>query len=267
MPPPAEEPSVMHKHFNLTPDGKWRVEVAARSDVGCVRTNNEDAFGMKGWSDGAPGCLVSLADGMGGAAAGEVASDLAVRTLERVYFEKGRKLHPRESLREALDTANQAILERSSSDQRLGGMGTTCTTLAFAGLDIYVGHVGDSRAYRVDERGITTLTQDHTLAAELEHMVGPGAVAPEGSTNVLTRCLGTKPTVEAEISTEPLRAEKGQTYVLCSDGLSNLVDTEEIRTVAGRHSPEEACQILVDLARERGGPDNITVQVARVHRS
>jgi protein phosphatase len=170
-------------------------------------------------------------------------------------------------LQEALSEANRVILERSSTDQQLGGMGTTCTTLVFSGRDVYVGHVGDSRAYRVDEHGITALTQDHTLAAELEHMVGPGAVAPEGATNVLTRCLGTKASVDAEISEEPLRVEKGQTFVLCSDGLSNLVSTDEIRTVAGRHSPEEACQLLVDLARERGGPDNITVQVARVLRS
>jgi protein phosphatase len=143
-------------------------------------------------------------------------------------------------------------------------MGTTCTALAFHAGEVIVGHVGDSKAFLIRAGEIVPLTQDHTLAAELENMVGPGALAPEGASNVLTRCLGTKPDVEIEISPDPVKIEAGQVFVVCSDGLSNMVSPAEIRDLASRHDPEEACRRMVALARERGGPDNITVQVARV---
>jgi protein phosphatase len=128
-----------------------------------------------------------------------------------------------------------------------------------------VAHVGDSRAYLVVDDAIHLLTRDHTLAAELAHMGGGSDAPPEGAKNVLTRCLGNQPEVQVEMS-NPIRLPEGCAFVLCSDGLSNMVETDEIREVVSTRDPSAACERLVAMARERGGPDNITVQVARLVR-
>jgi protein phosphatase len=264
LPDRSQEAKSMRRQFSVEKDGRWRLDVAAKTDLGCLRSNNEDSLGLFGWKDGSNGCIVAIADGMGGAAAGEVASDLAIKTLETAFFANSSPSSVHEALQHALLEANQAIHNRAAGDHRLGGMGTTCTALAFRSGEMVVGHVGDSKAFLIRAGEIVPLTVDHTLAAELEHMVGPGAVAPEGASNVLTRCLGTKPDVEIELSPDPLKLEVGQIFVVCSDGLSNMVSAAEIRDLSSRHDPEEACRRMVALARERGGPDNITVQVARV---
>jgi putative nucleotidyltransferase with HDIG domain len=260
--PTIEMPPVrLQETFDLGSDGRWRLVVAGRSDLGCVRNNNEDSFGA--FPGESTGGLLVLADGMGGAAAGEVASRMAVDMVRKVYFEALATQDPQIALIGAIQSANHAIFQRSVSEHRFGGMGTTCTALAAFERGLFYGHVGDSRAYLIAGGEITLLTQDHTVVAEMERAVGSGQAAPE-MRHVLTRCLGSDEKLEVDSSPEAISLEDGDTLVICSDGLSSLVESEEILAIAGGGSPEVACQKLVQLARDRGGPDNISVQVARV---
>jgi protein phosphatase len=242
--------------------GGWLM-VASLSDVGCVRENNEDALGVFPGEDPARGTLMLVADGMGGAAAGEVASRLAVDTVADVYFATGNGT-PGRALQVALLAANDAIHEKAGGDRDLAGMGTTCTAVAVIGRDLWWAHVGDSRAYLLDGSGLRQLTRDHSLAAEFERQGGGGA--PPRARNVLTRCLGVVPEVQVDGEAKPVRLEDGAGLLLCSDGLTNLVDDGEIQQVLSMHHPDGACRSLVQLARERGAPDNVSVAVAKITR-
>jgi protein phosphatase len=264
-PAPIEMPAVhLLEAFDLgADDGQWQLVIAGRSDLGCVRTGNEDSFGAFPLAEGGGGLLV-LADGMGGAAAGEVASRMAVDTVRDVYFEALETQDPQIALVGALQSANHAIYTRAQSDHRFGGMGTTCTALAVFGRGVFFGHVGDSRAYLIAGGEITLITQDHTVVAELARAAGGEAEASPEMRHVLTRCLGSDEQLEVDSSEEPIALEPGDTLVICSDGLSNLVEAEEILAAVTTGGPDAACQKLIQLAKDRGGPDNITVQVARV---
>jgi len=240
--------------------------VAALTDVGCKRERNEDAFGLfrneLGTKTAHPsrGCLLVVADGMGGAAAGEVASTLAVEMLRESYFGNDEPVPRGEALQESMRLTNELIHWRSTAETELRGMGTTCTAAAIAGSELHVGHVGDSRAYLFRHDTVETLTQDHTVAAQLQMA---GAPASARTQCMLTRCLGAQTAVEVDL-TRPVRLEPGDLILLCSDGLWGQVDLHELRDVVQSETPELACTTLVERARERGGPDNITVVVARV---
>ena len=263
--PPA--PLTQEKEFSLDWMGGGRLLLAGRSDPGCERSNNEDAFGIFDSNDVSRGCLAVVADGMGGAAAGEVASQLALETVRDVYFGESNGRDTRESLIASLETANEVVHAKSGSNSDLSGMGTTCTALAIVGSDLYLGHVGDSRAYLVRGSSIEQLSEDHTLAAELAEMGRGLLTAPENAHHVLTRNIGTYPQVEVAAREAALTLRTGDSIVLCSDGLSNLVQDEEILQIVLGHVPTDSCQALVDLARDRGGPDNITVVVGRLEGS
>ena len=147
-------------------------------------------------------------------------------------------------------------------------MGTTCTAAAIVGLELTLGHVGDSRAYLVRRGAIEQLTQDHTLAEEMARVAGArGAAVPAVSSHVLTRCIGSQPDVQVDLTLKPIQLEDGMRLVLCSDGLSNVVEEEDIVDLVSTHEPTAACEALVALARARGGPDNITVLVGSVKRA
>ncbi len=246
-----------------------RLEVAGLSDLGCTRENNEDSFGAfpaaEANAEGRPGGLLVIADGMGGAAAGEVASGMAVETVSRVYLQSLPACGPQAALEAAMRSANGAIFFRARGDQRLAGMGTTCTAVAVAGNELHLAHAGDSRAYLIRGGQIQLLTEDHTLTAEIQRSMsgGSGAVAADMS-HVLTRCLGNEAELEIDRLETPLMLKAGDTLVLCSDGLSNMVAPEEIQRLGAAAEPEAACRKLVALARERGGQDNITVLAARM---
>ena len=263
--PPA--PVTLEKEIALDWMGGGRLVLAGRSDPGCERSNNEDAFGIFDSEDVSRGCLAVVADGMGGAAAGEVASQLALETVRAVYFGQPNGRGTRDALVASLETANEVVHARAQSDSDMSGMGTTCTAIAIVGSDLYLGHVGDSRAYLVRGSSIEQLSDDHTLAAELAEMGRGLLTAPQNANHVLTRNIGTYPQVEVDSRDAALNLRPGDTFVLCSDGLSNLVEDEEVLQTVRGQAPAEARRALVDLARERGGPDNITVIIGRLEGS
>lgn len=243
------------------------VRVGTASDVGLKRTQNEDHFGV--WPpDGAPadarGKLLVVADGMGGAMAGEVASQLAVECVLEHYRDGQNGLL--DDLRGAVEAANRVIHEHSRAHAELRGMGTTCTAVAVRGVDAYFAHVGDSRAYLVRNGAIRQLTQDHSLVAQLvEHRhITPEQAKVDPRRNVVTRSVGVSPEVDVDSwqLDEPL--ERGDTLLICSDGLHGLVEDAEIARLASHADPNRACADLVELANARGGSDNITVVIGRL---
>ncbi len=236
------------------------------SDPGCKRERNEDAAGFFAGPDGSGAYLMVVADGVGGTLAGEVASQLAVEMIGQRFFAAGVPERPAHALKDAITAANEAIRAAAAREPRHAGMATTCTAAYLCGQDLVLGHIGDCRAYLIEQGQIRRLTHDHSAAAEMQRR---GEYVPpdrQDLANTLTRWLGTEPVVEIDVH-QPIVFAAGATLVLCSDGLVKVVDEAEIVRVVSLHLPGGACRKLVDLARERGGPDNITVHVARYCRS
>ena len=231
--------------------------IATLSDRGRRRIRNEDAFV-------ADSPLFAVADGMGGAQAGELASRLAATALA----EWDRGASGETGVAELVQTANERVYERARVDPAAAGMGTTVTVALFdpGSEAITVGHVGDSRAYRIRGAALEQLTADHSLVAEL---VRSGRLTPEEAAehphrSVITRVLGTEPNVD--VDTFSVEAESGDLYLLCSDGLTGMVDDGEILALAdaaGR-APDAVARTLVDAANRAGGEDNITVVVFEI---
>ena len=237
-----------------------RFRAAARTDVGCVREGNEDAVSVVVVPDG--GLVATLCDGMGGHAAGEVASDLAVRTI----VEHAAQLDTAEALVSAVDAANRRIRRAVSRDRALQGMGTTCVVLRLHGQSALCAHVGDSRAYLVRDAGIYRLTEDHSHVRDL---VRDGTLADQDARhhpdkNVILRALGPAEHVEATTFSAPLTLRAGDRFLLSSDGLHDLADDEELLPALAIEDPEAACAALIMLARDRGAPDNVTVCIVDV---
>ena len=237
------------------------LDVVGRSDVGRVRNNNEDSMILRDYSAEARGCLLLVADGMGGAAAGEVASRLAVEVIESVYSSSRSGNACGMALERAIKAANGAVYACSHADSAVGGMGTTCAAAIVAGGELYVSHVGDSRVYVMRSGALEQITQDHSLAAEL---VATGNSASQGSHHLLTRSLGAQDDVEVDTIEDPIHLEAGSVILLCTDGLTNMIEDHELQEILSSEPPAEAAETLIELARERGGPDNITVVVARL---
>jgi serine/threonine protein phosphatase PrpC len=247
-----------------------RLEVAALSHIGLVRQRNEDALGYLEPTDAevrtAKGSVFLVADGMGGHRGGEIASQLAVETILSSYF-ASRETDPAKAIDRAFKEANRVIMEKSTSDVSLHGMGTTCTALVFRRSEAFVAHVGDSRAYRYRAGTLEQLTEDHSLVGE---MVRSGILSDDDARfhprrNVITRSIGTHEDLLVDVSAEPLGLANGDVFVLCSDGLTSLVSETDFKSALGSNGPAQACAALVDLANENGGKDNITVQIVKVH--
>jgi len=249
--------------------------IAARghTDVGRKRDHNEDAFLV----DEDLG-LYLVADGMGGHAGGGTASRIAVQTI-RARLQVARETDPelftrpgeleesplREILREAVESACQSIYQAAQSDPALAGMGTTVTAAVLAGSNTYIAHVGDSRCYLARKGHIYQVSEDHSLVNE---QLKAGAITPEEARNsrfknIITRSVG----FEADVTVDMmgLEIEPGDRLVVCCDGLSNLVDDEEILEIITKAPLEAAPERLIDLANDRGGDDNITVIVIHVN--
>lgn len=223
------------------------MEVTFRTHVGCVRTLNEDSVLVQGR-------LYVVADGMGGHKAGEVASDLAIRTLSAVC----QKRADQGVLEKAVMQANGAIALRAQSSEECKGMGTTLTALWFGMRRAFLAHVGDSRAYRLRSGVFTQLTEDHSVVAEL--MRKGILTAEEAKThpyrNVITRALGTAATVEVDML--ELDRRKGDIYLICSDGLTGMVEEVKILTCLQTMELEQAADELLKCALDAGGTDNIS---------
>lgn len=244
-----------------------KVEFAGLTDIGLRRENNQDAFALapatsEDWKQ--YGHLFLVADGMGAHAVGELASKLAADIIPLSYS-KHSDLSPVDALRRAFQEANAAIQQRGQQDPDFEGTGTTATALVVHSEGVVIGHVGDSRIYRIRNRTIEQLSFDHSLSWELTRQghLKPGQRHEFIPSNVITRSLGPEPTLEVDLE-GPYEVEPGDVYVLCSDGLSGPLRDEEIGVIAGHLPPDEATQLLIDLANVRGGPDNITAVVVRL---
>ena len=247
------------------------VEWAYLSDPGNGRENNEDYAGAAVPEDTDAVPLFVVADGMGGHAAGEVASRLAVETVLATWQSApSGAVHQR--LRSAVRAANVAVFDAGQDAERRG-MGSTLTALVLAGREALIAHAGDSRAYLVREGQASQLTADHSRVGEMLRMrlITAEQAARHPARSMLTRSLGTDPMLQIDLTRQP--AEVGDTYVLCSDGLWDLVARGEIATIAAGgpggedpafRPPSEAAAALVELALKRDAPDNVTAAVIRL---
>ena len=240
-------------------------EYFAQTDPGLVRDNNEDAVVVDEDNQ-----LLVLADGMGGYNAGEVASAMAtsfIKTeLGRWLAEGGHEASGRELKRAmeiCIDNANRSIFNAANANATYAGMGTTMVMGLFIGSRVMVGHVGDSRCYRLRGETLQQITRDHSL---LQEQIDAGLLTPEQAQfathkNLVTRALGVEDTVLLEVN--EYRVEDGDTYLFCSDGLSDMVPDERLAAILqGEGSLEERGQALVDAANDQGGRDNISVILA-----
>lgn len=242
-----------------------RIEVAAASDRGQVRPENEDDVRFEPPESPAArlrGILSVVADGMGGHAAGEVASGIAVETVLRAYYDAGAP--PAAALRAAVEAANSAIWQQARRQPDQQGMGCTLTAAVVSGGELTIGHVGDSRAYLVRGERAVQLTADHTWVAERvrDGDLSPAEARSHPRRHVLTRALGFEPTVQIDLLSRAV--SPGDTVVLCTDGLHDVVSDGEIGYWTNRFAPEAAARSLVRLANQRGAPDNVTVAVVRL---
>ena len=245
------------------------IAVASLTDVGRQRSNNEDShLYWEPTSDqefGRKGRLAIVADGMGGYEGGQDASRLAVETIRQVY-EGDFDGEPQHALVVGLETAHRNIQQYAEENPELLGMGTTCTALSIVGRQLCFAHVGDSRLYLLRGQKLKRLTRDHSYVGRL---VENGVVRAEDAEShpqrhILTAALGSGQNVLPDVPDNPVFLEEGDTLILCTDGLWSLVSDKEIAQTVQGVPPAEACRAFVDMALERGGPDNITVLVLRI---
>ena len=231
------------------------------TDPGSVRSQNQDAFQMEQLDRSTVLCVVC--DGMGGAKSGNVASNLAVdvftQEVKRTWKADMDPNRVDQMLRNAVKLANFTVYDQSRQFMEFAGMGTTLVAVLIQGKNATVVNVGDSRAYCIDRTGIHQLTTDHSL---VQMMVSRGELTKEQARNypgknLITRAIGTEAVTMCDIFHK--RVEKGDFILLCTDGLSNLMDEQEILfEVAHGQDREQCCQRLLDIAKKRGAPDNVT---------
>ena len=240
--------------------------LSAQTDIGCQRGNNEDAFGYWEPEDdeqfSRKGRLAIVADGMGGYEGGQEASRLAVESVISSYRDF-RGEDPQQGLIEALHSAHRRIRQQAATHLEFAGMGTTCTATALIEKSLYFAHVGDTRLYLIRGGQISQLTRDHSYVGRL---VESGVLSREEAEhhpqrNILTAAMGTGIDLMLDSPGRPAQLQAGDLLVLCTDGLWGQVRDAEILRVVENNDPEEAVRELIRLARERGGPDNITVQI------
>src|SRR5580698_2517258 len=252
--------------------GPLRIEVAGETNVGMKRTHNEDNFSIMEESG-----LYIVADGMGGHASGEIASKMAVDAMREFFaattndpertwpYKMDRsKGYEENRLITGIKLANLRIYESAQRDPRQRGMGTTIVTMFAVEDGVYIAHVGDSRIYRMRDAKIEQLTEDHSLLNDYIKMkrLTPEEIANFPHKNVIVRALGMKDTVKVDTRFEQPRA--GDMYILCSDGLSGPVNDDEILQTCGTNDDlKSAAAKLIERANANGGPDNITVVLAR----
>ncbi len=258
MPPEEDGDGSISVHAVLS-----KLSWALCSHSGAVRPENEDFAGT--YVPALPeerGPLFVVADGMGGHAAGEVASRIAVETVLEVWT-NGSTAPPKQALRAAARAANAEVFTASLEYGRRG-MGTTLTALALSGREAFVAHVGDSRAYLVRDKQCSQLTSDHSRVAEMlrTRLISPEQAKNHPARSMLTRSLGSEPAVQVDLARTDVLP--GDTFVLCSDGLWDLVSRRDIAEVTTTPTANEAAEMLVKTALKRGAPDNVTVILVHI---
>jgi len=247
---------------------EWMVESSQLSDVGQKRPHNEDYVGS--YEPGqmaeleAHGRLYVLADGVGGAAAGEVASEYTVNTIMYTYYQQAAGGDPQARLRRAIEEANAEVFAQNLRRSNQSEMATTVVAAVIQGDRLTVANVGDSRAYVIRGDTIEQITEDHSLMAE---MISGGIITDEEAEthpyrNVILRSVGAYENVQVDVFSRQLAP--GDVLILCSDGLTRLVKNHELVSTVHAYAPAEAARQLVALANERGGDDNITVSITRI---
>lgn len=240
-----------------------RIEAGLTTDAGCVRANNEDSIRVVRPTTpddlARRGVLAIVCDGMGGHEGGEIASRLAVETIVQRFEEDTND--PATLLQRAVQTANCAIYDAAQRTARLKGMGTTCTALIVRNGFAYAAHVGDSRLYLIRAGDIFLMTEDHSAVMEMvrEGTLTLGEARHHPDKNVISRALGGHKDVQVSLWPQPFTIQADDAFLLCSDGLYDVVDDSDLLAVADGVHPQVACDRLVGLARARGGPDNISV--------
>lgn len=238
-------------------------QAVGQTDVGLRRDRNEDSFGLFPPPDPDHPALYIVADGMGGHAGGEIASALAVDQIATA-FANSAETNLQQRIAQAVRAANEAILEDSFTTAERRGMGTTIVCAVVQGARLIRAHVGDSRLYRIRDDEISRLTEDHSWVEEQLRagLISADEARTSARRNLITRALGISIEVQVDLSEHAIVA--GDRYLLCTDGLSNQVDDDEIRSIVTSLPPQQACEKLIELANERGGPDNITALVVRI---
>ena len=243
--------------------GIFEVQMSGACDTGIARDHNEDAIAIQE-DDGRGYHLAIVCDGMGGHSAGEVASAMAVQAISQFIEERFHHQEPFELLREAFALASRQIDDQAAYNPTAHGMGCTCVTVLGVRDRIWVAHAGDSRVYRVRNGEAEQLTVDHTMVQEL---VEQGLLTAEQAAihpyrGRISRCLGHgKSKSDADVGEFVM--EKGDNLLLCSDGLSDVVPTEEIVALVGQRDVRDASRRLIEAANKGGGPDNISAIVVR----
>ncbi len=250
-----------------------RLNSAGRTHVGMKRAHNEDSLRLFREEN-----LFIVADGMGGHASGEVASQMSVETLAEFFrataeddevtwpykMDKGRKYEENRVIT-GVKLSNRKIFESAGRDSKLKGMGTTIVVVLFVNGGVYVGHVGDSRVYRFRSGKLTQLTEDHSLLNDYIKMknLTPEEIEAFPHKNVIVRALGMKETVQVDVSYEV--PEVGDIYMLCSDGLSGMVHDDQLARLLSEDETDldKKCERLIETANENGGTDNITTILIR----
>jgi PPM family protein phosphatase len=245
------------------------VELASMSDIGCQRENNEDQYAYWEPADdeefARKGRLAIVADGMGGHEGGQEASRIAVEAIQEVLAEAADG-DLQSLLLSGFQIAHERILEYAVGHPELHGMGTTATAIVLLGDQLYYAHVGDSRLYLVRGTNISRVTHDHSYVGRL---VQNGVISAEEAEthpqrHILTAALGAGGEISPETPQHPLALQNGDVLILCTDGLWGLLGENEIQGIVSSCEPPEACRALIKLTKDRGGPDNITVQVLRI---
>ncbi|HLK14548.1 MAG TPA: Stp1/IreP family PP2C-type Ser/Thr phosphatase [Fimbriimonadaceae bacterium] len=244
-----------------------RATVACKTDLGRVRENNEDKFEFYVSEDDAllatRGAIYLVCDGMGGAAAGQIASELTAKTFIDVYLHHPSE-NPQVAMAAAVSAANRFVLDVSRTVPNRQGMGTTLSGLILIQDKAYIVQVGDSRVYRLREGELEQLTEDHSWVEEALKlgMISATEAETHPYKNVITRAVGTEGDVSPDLFVHDLAV--GDIFLICSDGLIRHVDDPTIRQVLGEHDPAAAAWRLVGLALQNGGSDNTTVMIVRI---
>jgi PPM family protein phosphatase len=246
---------------------KLEIEYFGLSDVGVVRTENQDTFGKfpEDLNDiyQSKGILFITADGMGGHENGKDASSIAVETISEKYFSSSSNKNSNSILR-AFELANEKILKFSGEKLQSKKMGTTCSSIIIKGNNTTIAHIGDSRIYKITSKEIEQITHDHTAAEEMyrKGILSKDEVKVYPNKSVLVRALGVEPNINVEMN-DKINIKANDYFLLCSDGLSQI-NKNEIKEIVLLNSPKDACTKLIGLANDRGGKDNVTVQIIKV---